>query len=910
MLIHFSQSSYFKTNGGVDRYFLETFLLPGLTRQAVIAGGSRGVELPVGVGQAPEYLSLDEAKSLVLDWLTQNHNLLGSDKLKLEKIKNYEQFANLASNLYENRVHDQNKLLTAARLQNVADLRAKKLEGATTSTPSYDQGKVIDQYNALYLKLLSYSRVGVPKTLLAQISLTGLKPDVLATLISTHLPRLYAAGSVGSSPEAQNHAVAYELGEIIKSSYPELSDYLNILGSPETAASLRQVTAQLKEDLSREKTSLLDYERLQLESASAADLLLLNQSELKTAIEKALPSLSAADRQNFSTALLKEMVSSAGAPLTATEIIASVSQKLGIPTTELAHIQSALSDAGVSVSLEYRQNELALKVGSNYLTRGEINLLRRGIDPFLAVKFQESKTLTQSQLQAASASLLASYNSSHATSFTSLTDAYQAELDSPTRSMEFIHHARSLNNHLYFYDNLAPGEEALIRRTRFGRAVTDLRSRFYETQNKFFDKWIDLEETLTGKKWLHKQLDRWDKFAEGAMIPGTKIPFFRLVPWFFDQIDAWKKATTLKNIARFSTSKNWFGQSIHWALKKYELGGFTTSGAIGVVAHAAWSKAIYWASGRIVKDGAVFASRTALRLLLKIGGRALIRLGGEGLIAALGAASIIGTIIGVALMVWEVVKFAWNFVKEFIQNIEFRKTVQKWAYGALAIMGSIQFAPFLLAIGAIVGPALIIVLGILFITPQIQNNIKSTFNLDSGITQFVTSILCDDSEDETAPTNSIVSCASCLVDYLTACYGQEVTSSDMQTTGIGCLLAKAVAPEVAAEIEASATSYNYLQCVGFVQAAVACSGGSLEGRAVAADYITSPASGYRYVSGAASCQPGDIGLIDGDIGHIFVVGSNNNATINAIDANYVCNGCVSSNTPLPASSVAGCMKKI
>lgn len=205
-----------------------------------------------------------------------------------------------------------------------------------------------------------------------------------------------------------------------------------------------------------------------------------------------------------------------------------------------------------------------------------------------------------------------------------------------------------------------------------------------------------------------------------------------------------------------------------------------------------------------------------------------------------------------------------------------------------------------------------IVVGVMLIF----NIFKVTTKIDPGLGLFQ-AIYCSKNDETgvnaanntTVPRNKVAECATCLVEYLTKCYQNPITGSKLSGQGLGCLLAQAVAPDVAAAIQNSAVYYNNLQCVGFARAAAICGGGDLEGRAVASDYIRNPASGYTLVD-AKNCSPGDLGLIDGLVGHIFVVGSNNGATITGIDANFTCTGCVSSNTPFPTSRVAGCMKRI
>lgn len=945
MLIHFGQSSYFKANRGVDRYLLETYLLPGLENQAVIAGSSRGIELPVGANQDPEYLSLEEAKSIVLDWLTQNHNLLESDKKKLERVRSYEQFANLASNIYQSKVKDPNKLMTSARLQNIADLRAKNIAGASTTTPHFDAGKAIDDYNRLYIKLLSYSRLGIPNKLLRQVVSAGipsgagnLREEALASVISAHLAQLHAAGSVGSSAEAQDYAVSRELGKIIRNSYPEMTGLLNVLGESHNAANLREITNHLKNHLESDNYSLDNYEKIQVAAVNSADNYLLNQAEISKQIINSFPSMSTSERNKLTSAILKEITISSDRPLSASEIITGVGQKLKIPSAELAIIQNTLMESGVLVSIEYRQNELALMVDSRYLTNGERNLLKKGINPFLTHN-------TPAKLSSLESKLLAEYNAipGHNKKFVTLREALENETSSTNPNIAFIEHARGHFNQLGAYTDLetstgflSSSDQALIGRSRFGRWVTETRSRFYETQTKFFDKWVDLEETITGKKWLFEQLNSWDGFAEKFMIPGTKIPLFRIVPWITDQFESWKKAAVLENIAKYSTSTNWIGKSLYWTLKQYELGEFTVSGATAHFASRKWGELASWALTKtgmsgVLKYAGQSATRTATRLLLKIGGKALARWGAEALGAILSGATVIGTVVFAAGLVLDAAKFALNFVKEFIQNLEFRKHVINFGAKVAAIFASINLGAVFVGLGimfseaiVILGITLAIVGGIVLIAPQFRSNIKDAVRLDSGLSQLVSNIVCDEptSTDATIsqPTssaplaNKTLTCATCLVKYLNQCYGSSVNKQSILSKGISCIIVSIISPGAAEAIRHSAVDVDPLQCVGFAEAAVVCGGGSLE-RKNACDYM-SGASGYRFVSGLGGAQPGDPVIFrssgtcsNAAPGHIGILEQDAGATVCLVDANQKCAGCPAVHNCLPKTNLAGYLKK-
>src|SRR6185369_7548336 len=134
-----------------------------------------------------------------------------------------------------------------------------------------------------------------------------------------------------------------ELGNIIKHSYPEMAGYLNLLGDSSTASALRNYTNSLAETLEASGTSVADYEKTHRGAVSAADALLLNTSELRAKIYNSLPLINDAERSKLTSALIREIASSASQPLSAQEIVERVGEKLRIPAAELSAIQASLT---------------------------------------------------------------------------------------------------------------------------------------------------------------------------------------------------------------------------------------------------------------------------------------------------------------------------------------------------------------------------------------------------------------------------------------------------------------------------------------------------------------------------------------------------------------------------------------
>lgn len=359
------------------------------------------------------------------------------------------------------------------------------------------------------------------------------------------------------------------------------------------------------------------------------------------------------------------------------------------------------------------------------------------------------------------------------------------------------------------------------------------------------------------------------------------------------------------------------GNTLNWATKFATRGKHATFSSLRIsVANTVWSGFSKLAPGLSAKLAANGLSKIIIGII-----------GGE-MTAGVSIALQVG---------WEVLKYGASFIKKFLTDGQFRdkffRVLPLLVGGAIsssliflsgvpaAIVAGIGIAGaailaflqgIILSLAPLFALAAAIALGaVAFVVLFWHILISPTFNLDSntGLAQIFTAIVCN--EDKTAEVNKTASCANCLVKYLTACYGSgKISGSLISSKGLGCLIASKVAPNVAEAIKTSAVGEGWLQCIGFARAAALCGGaGSFEGRATASGYINNAPPGFKYVAGAGSCKPGDLGLIAGDIGHIFVWGNPNGSSVDAIDANYVCDGCVSDKNPIPLSRVAGCLKR-
>lgn len=307
-----------------------------------------------------------------------------------------------------------------------------------------------------------------------------------------------------------------------------------------------------------------------------------------------------------------------------------------------------------------------------------------------------------------------------------------------------------------------------------------------------------------------------------------------------------------------------------------------------------------------------------------------------------------------AMLLWEGAKGIWNFL------FNSQKRSEMLARLPLAVWASTAFTGLTMLPGAIVGGVLalgssllggigvvvsslatifipaIIVAGAsvtLLVFINLWSSTTSRIDSSSALSQFVSNIVCDDAGNPTlpgvnagdttdAPTttatapNSVLSCATCLAKYLNECYGPSVNSSNI-SRGLSCMAAKAISPEAVSIIERSAISFTYLQCVGFVQASIACGGGSLPGANACSYANQSNWGGYTFRAGLGGAKPGDPIVFkssgscsDSAPGHIGILKGDAGALVCLVDANSTCSGCVSDNNCLPKTNVAGHLSKL
>lgn len=966
-----SKYRYFQQGIRVDEHLIRSTLLPGLLEQASFSGAAPGIRL--GESEPAEYLPLDEAATLIVDWLS-DHSLLQGDHAadNLLKLARRGYFGELARALYIqfNDLSGQEKVAVATTDERLERYLAFLREaGEPAASPRFSAAEKIRQYHHTRQTIIDLIRQGYSKDYIASLSPTWLRtsmPDgsnhlhsaserALFLALADNLTRLHSAGlAARQDPELRSQSIAKELITLIQSDYPALTDFLVILRDPRTAHSLTHIIDQAVEGYG--SSALADLETARLAAVTAQPDLIPSRVELSSELSRALQIGHIREHEALTQAIIREIVASSAQPLSTDRIVELALQRLKFNLDEASNITSILQSAGLDAGIEYRQGEMHVLLKGRRLSRAERRLIQEhGISfahthPDLAsLQTEILRVLNLDPEQ-----LPAKFDFDQ-----HIQDAYLAEANSADPSSSRLTYLRALRNHYWKTAHLTKEQQKLISQTRFASLAP------YEKVSYLTDKVFDFYSTATGQGLIARFYDWYEKLAEGEAtlkIGGKtfrlntiielplgkdrklKIPFLNLVPWLYNQMDLLKKNLTLRfyHLAtrRWASPVEWTRRPIRWALRQYRLGEYTFNGAATQLVHRQIGRFTQWVLVRtgmagVFKYSATTASRsaarafvrTATRLMIKIGGKALAKITSKAILAIAAAATWIGAVISaitIITMIIDIVRFVYdlgklavNFVKQYLHNLDFRKAVNGFVVKVGAIAAFIAGLPLWGTIGIALATtfalATLLAGSLVFSISTVYQVAKNFIpGLDSKATQIFAAVFCDDNPSSTAAP--IASCANCLVKYLTECYDQSITASDFTTTGVGCLLARSIAPEVANIIESSATSFNNLQCVGFVQAAALCGGKSLAGQN-ACGYIGANISGWKYVAGVSGAQPGNLCVVgssgtcsDSAPGHIFVVAQADcDDLICAIDANNTCAGCVDAEARIPKSDVAGCL---
>lgn len=240
--------------------------------------------------------------------------------------------------------------------------------------------------------------------------------------------------------------------------------------------------------------------------------------------------------------------------------------------------------------------------------------------------------------------------------------------------------------------------------------------------------------------------------------------------------------------------------------------------------------------------------------------------------------------------------------------------------GALAFLGSALgalftsiFLPALIAAGSMI-------LGF-FLLFQIFNITK---DVDSGASQLIASIVCDQSKQTSSSATANV--ALCIADIVNNCPGlNPITVSKLGSSSWQCLLGGLAFKNAITELEKSAHVSNgggapgNVQCVGLSAASAADGDGSFSvGQINACSYATSVPNGYKYISGCSGMQPGDHFIMGAErcgatVGHIgVIIEPDGGSGFTCVDANFLVPGQIRGpdSCHFVNSQISGCLRKM
>lgn len=917
--VSFQKSRYYSLHPHLDETFVRHLLFPELKKQGKLGMGSPGIELPTG-----EFITLSEAKELIFDFLINQANLGESDQRALRGVTNHTSFVALADSYLNREVVEPRTLGATITPDQIVSLQTSKTKPRVNNYNQFVASDRIHEYNELYKKILQYSHAGNSAQILSRLfpsgigSATDITQLQLAQVIVSNLVRLREANNASENQDVQNYAVAQEFSRIL-SNHPELEGYRNFLGNSAIQATLRQYVDSVASQAEQNNPLILqEMDRLQLAYGLELKTHLLNESELRTQIYNSLPLIRDNERLILADQILRGITSGSRDGTSLDQVLA----ELKLDQNTQTQVYTTLHNQGIEVSLNYYQGKLRLQLDSHELTRGEIKLLKKGLNPFLTTLDPHKNVLVEKETD-----LLETYNSKTTSGkhFITLQEAYINEQQKTNPDPLFLIKARDILNRQHYYDSLSPQERRQVESTRFGRWFSNTTSRISNIQDKFIDSTYDLVDTITSKKWLLKQWDHWDVIAAKVYIPGTKIPLFRINSWVARQFESWKKV----RIKQFSTtSSSWsspFGKWIHRRASDYELGDLTLKGMTYVGLHRAWSNLAYKASGKIIKGGLIISKRTFTRLLIKIGGKALAKIGLEAITTLSGVFTAVGILLivkDVLELVGGVIKWGWEQLKKVFGSAE--------GAAAAVITGSITAITGALAAGttfilgllsplilpAMVTAALVfsITLGGLYLFTHQGDGFNMSIRLDSNssLTQLAANIVCSltSAVSPEGSSNPKLAAGKCVFELLSKAGINPLNRSNAAgpafasfSTGLG----NGAASE---EAKRSATDYATFQCVGFdVVVSMMTGGGGEFSHAKFLDTIEP--SGYRFVAGVGSCSPGDF-FVDknGAWGHTGLFVENAGANIVCLDANSDGLGTVRDETTCrwPTSAITGCLK--
>jgi hypothetical protein len=932
----------------INKVLIERILLPGLATQGKFAGASRGIKLPHGKDEQPQYIQLDEAAILIISWLESSRNLETSEVNKLNSIANnlkdskhaVSTLTIMLQNKYHEMVNEPETNLTTAVRNNLESYRAhqQKQDKNRYSSIGYNPGTVIDTFNKTHKEVTRLMQSGAPAAAIATLlpidhnSKTPIATQrAMAQIIASNLDRFTGArdlhlGKTPTSLSLQANSATKELEQIIKSSYPEHTDLLNYTGDSDFQkrflTSINK-TADSYVGARGESDRLEPYRKIRLDAARALPFIAPSMLELETTLFNTLDSANIEEARTLTNAILREIISSASNSPNTTQLVDTTLAKLNYKNDYRQLIIRTLNTQEFQFGIAYQTQSLNSSFETHRPNRFDRKLVRNGINP-------QHTQLTSEQLRDNFQSLLPPQPlpENNLDLENTVWEQYFTELRSDNPDQTRLTSLRNWLDSSHTTFRLDDQESKLASRSRFEHSFTSFASRTRHAQHEFYNKLFEIEENLPWNRGIKKALESYDKFVEWAVIPlpftDKKLPLFRMFPWIADQWNTFKQTKTLSQLAKLNPNSTRYKLLTH-----YSKGNFTINGMFGSASREFWGKRVAqpmakWANKRfqsgVFKYATKSISRTGTRFLLKVGGKTLAKFGGKAVLALTSAAGVVTSIIGIGAVIGMVIDLAIlakDFLKEFFRNADFRRKILGIGAVVTGVLSAFSLAPiglFFAAIGALMLQTLLlsagVALGLLaFFLVFFNIFTKLPWDIDSAPGRILTSIFCDESGEG---DGSAASAAICIADILTKAGLNPLLASDVNST-LWQQIISALFPDTIKAIAKSASGQGAFQCVGLIAAGVTESGGAYWEPPNANQLDINSPPGYTYVSGVGSCQPGDAFVdMGGTYGHTGWIVEDAGAHFVCVDANMGSAGAVRNRDSCryAKSKIDGCLKKI
>lgn len=719
------QFSYLKS--GINANVVD-YLLAELDRVRVPKATA---SIPLPHGDEFQYLPIDLAYEIIITWGTTHNFIYEEDLRYLNDSKlPLKQRINRLNLRFRRQVQDSNKLVTSALTQNVQKYLEEKNRALNQiqSSDKFDSLQALQEYNNSVTSIKTYLRNARNQQLLSQLTpneLVRLDNRVVRLdvedIILNNLSELYnAAERGGSNPQLRAALVANKFDEIVHSTRPDLSSVNLSLGDPSRQIVLSSLVDHVvQNNLNSGGVSLSDLANQKTAAAQALDTVLPSYSQLNQQLISAVSTtLSSADEQKkLAENILRQLVKDGHTDqfVSAHSLIENAARASGLTDSQAIALANQLYSSPIGAALDYRLSESRSNLlsldGRNFADR---QLINKGLLPTIPT----DPTAHQNTV----AKFLTDFNQVHNSSAQTLDEAYQIEQSSSSPSLVRLGRINHLRDGDFFISISTNTDRRLAQTSQFGRKLLHWSDKMRETEARFYDKWFEFEEKLPwnrASRWAFKQ---YDKLAEKAIITikrkgkkDIKIPLLNLTGWAFDTWHQFKEGWIKKQLIKLRGTKNIFGKFSQTLLRNYAKGDYTIGGMFYSWTREAVGKSLNWLAKKAgyttAKEfGKAILAKTAEfggKLLTKLGGKALFNLGvklsGELVAALAGISSGVLSALGIvfaALMVWDLVKLGFNFVKELITNLDFREKVIKagmWAAGIGVALGtfiaSISFAP-------------------------------------------------------------------------------------------------------------------------------------------------------------------------------------------------------------------------